>query len=66
GLTGEVIYDLTESLSLGATVNYVRYSTMTGDTERIHYDDGVTENDPDGGGTELQRTSVNISLAYRF
>ena len=66
GLTGEVVYDLTESLSLGAAVNYVRYSTMTGDTEINAYEEGATGNDPDGCGTELHRTSVNLSLAYRF
>ena len=67
GLTGEVVYDLTESLSLGAVVNYVHYSTMTGDTVVNDYgDEGTSTNDPDGCGTELQRTSVNISLAYRF
>lgn len=66
GLTGEVVYDLTESLSLGAVVNYVRYSTMTGDTVIEDYGEGSTSNDPDGCGTELQRTSVNLSLAYRF
>ena len=66
GMTCEVVYDLTKSLSLGATVNYVNYSPMTGDVDNINDANGERYTTAGTAGTELQRTSLNLSLAYRF
>ena len=61
-----LIYKFNENFSIQTKYFYIKYYTMTGDSEWIFNDEGTTTTIQNGAGADFESEMVSLAFIYNF